>query len=147
MKKFVLAAVAAISGIFAFNAKADTPINPADLPEAARTFITATFPNDPIVLAERDKDLLRTEYSVELQSGTEIDFDAKGNWEDVSCKHLPGGVPASVIPQKVREYVAANYPNQTIKEISRDRRKIEVELSSDTDLEFDINGKFLRIDK
>ena len=106
----MLAAVAAVIGMFAFNAKADTPINPADLPQAARTFITATFPNDPIVLAERDKDLLRTEYSVELQSGTEIDFDAKGDWEDVSCKHVAGGVPASVIPQKVKEYVAANYP-------------------------------------
>ena len=143
----MLAAVAAVIGMFAFNAKADTPINPADLPQAARTFITATFPNDPIVLAERDKDLLRTDYSVELQSGTEIDFDAKGDWEDVSCKHVAGGVPASVIPQKVKEYVAANYPGQSIVEISRDKRKIEVELSSDIDLEFDINGRFLRVDR
>lgn len=143
----MLAAVAAIIGIFAFNAKADTPINPAALPQAARTFITSTFPNDPIVLAERDKDLLRTEYSVELQSGTEIDFDAKGNWEDVSCKRIAGGVPASVIPQKIKEYVAANYPNQAIVEISRDKRKIEVELSSDIDLEFDVNGRFLRVDR
>lgn len=146
MKRFVLAVVAAVMAVFAFNAKADTPINPSDLPATAQAFISKTFPNDPIVLAERDKDLLRTEYSVQLQSGTEIDFDSKGEWEDVSCKYVGNGVPASVIPQAVASYVATNYPGQKVFEISRDRRKIEVELSSGLDLEFDNTGKFLRVD-
>lgn len=145
MKRFIFAAVAVLIGVLAFNAKADTPINPSDLPAVARSFISKAFPNDPIVLAERDKDLLRTEYSVNLQSGTEIDFDAKGEWRDVSCKH-GSGVPASVVPKSVGSYVAANYPGQKIVEISRDRKKIEVELSSGLDLEFDANGNFLRID-
>ena len=32
MKGFILAAVAAVIGMFAFNAKVVAPINPADLP-------------------------------------------------------------------------------------------------------------------
>jgi hypothetical protein len=55
-------------------------------------------------------------------------------------------VPAKIVPAKISKYVHKNYPNVLIKEIQKERRKYEVSLSNGLDLDFNLNGKFLKID-
>ena len=63
-----------------------------------------------------------------------------------TVKARNGAVPTKIVPAKISKYVHKNYPNVLIKEIQKERRKYEVSLSNGLDLDFNLNGKFLKID-
>lgn len=123
-----------------------TEISLDQLPQASATFLTQHFPGATVLRITRDTDREGSEYEVTLTNGFEIEFDGAGEWTDVDA---PAGqaVPASVVPTAISSYVTTNYPGQNINEISRDSRGYEVELTSGTDLEFDLNGNFIRVDR
>ena len=53
-------------------------------------------------------------------------------------------VPSVIVPQQIREFVTAKYPNQKIVGVSRDRRGYDVQLSNGYELGFD--RKFRLVD-
>ena len=55
-------------------------------------------------------------------------------------------VSAEAIPMKITEYLQRSFPNTFIKEIKKNRNKIEVEISNGLELEFTKEGDFKRID-
>lgn len=116
------------------------------LPQASRTFIADYYPGVSVLRVTKETDHSGSEYDVNLANGHEIEFNAAGEWTDVDA---PTGqtVPAGIAPKAIVEYVTANYPDQGINEISRDRKGYEVDLTSGLDLEFDTNGNFIRIDR
>ncbi|OUL61879.1 PepSY-like domain-containing protein [Flavobacterium sp. AJR] len=122
-------------------------INPADLPQTAKTLISTHFPNATIRLVEKQNkpDANGTVYDVSLSNNFEIDFDVNGNWTEID-----GGskaIPVALIPAKINTYVTTTYPGLFITSIDNEKTYTEVELSNDTDLIFDTLGNFLRIDK
>ena len=64
--------------------------------------------------------------------------------KDVECKY--GEVPAAIVPQQIRDYVAKNYPDRKVTAIDRDRRDYEVELDNGLDLKFDLKFRLIDID-
>lgn len=130
----------------------DGPIpanNPADiLPHTAKQFIETHFPNATILHVENKQSPVTdgTVFDVDLSDKTEIDFDKDGEWREISTE---GNVeiPIVVLPLQVQEYIKANYAGQAIKSIDKDIDDMSVELKNDVDLVFDLNGKFLRVDK
>lgn len=123
--------------------------NPADvLPHAAKKFIEEHFPNATIQHVENKQSPVTdgTVFDVDLSDNTEIDFDKDGEWREISTKG-DVVVPMAVLPSSVQEYINANYAGQTIKSIDKDIDVMAVELKNDTDLVFDLDGKFLRVDK
>ena len=130
----------------------DGPIpanNPADiLPHTAKQFIETHFPSANIVHVDNKQNPTTdgTLFDVDLSDKTEIDFDKDGEWREISTD---GNVeiPIVVLPLQVQEYIKANYPGQAIKSIDKDIDDMAVELKNDIDLVFDLNGKFLRVDK
>ncbi|WP_231496796.1 PepSY-like domain-containing protein [Prevotella sp. 10(H)] len=115
-----------------------------DLPSAAQSFIKTHFPNEEVRLVEKDND----SYDVYLVNGYEIDFTISGDWDDVDGhgKKLPQGI-IDLMPKAISDYVAQHYPDQFITEINKERLGYEIELNKRLELEFDSEGKFLRIDK
>ena len=80
-------------------------------------------------------------YDVLLTNATEIDFDNRGNWIEVDCKKA--AVPATIVPDFVKEYMKANgYHSEFVTQIERDRKGYEVELNTDLSLKFTKDGKF-----
>lgn len=121
-------------------------VNPATLPDMAKTFLVAHFPNVGIRLVEKQHSARPngSVYDVSLVNGFEVDFDATGNWTEVD-----GGiyaVPLSIIPEKISTYVTTNYPNIFIRQIENEKTKYDVELSNDLDLVFTPQGDFVSID-
>ncbi|RYJ45773.1 PepSY-like domain-containing protein [Flavobacterium beibuense] len=115
-----------------------------DLPPAAKTFISKNFPNQAPSYVIEDKDITETEYEVLMTGGTEIEFDAKGN-----CKEIDGNgyaLPDSVLPKVITQYIHKNYKGQGVEKAEKKRWGYKVELLNDLELEFDNNGKFLRLD-
>ena len=117
------------------------------LPLPARNFINRHFTKPEVAQIKIDKDLMEsTKYEVLLVDGTEIDFDSKGNWEEVSA--MKGeSVPASIIPGFAVDYLKAhNFVSEGVTKVERDRKGYEVELSTGVSFKFDKKGKFLKAD-
>ena len=85
------------------------------------------------------------EYKVNFTQGGNVEFDKKGEWESVSMKSA--GVPAGIVPSTIMVYLKEKFPNGKVIKIERDKRGYEVKMDNGLELDFDKNGKFLKIDK
>lgn len=153
MKKIFLTAFIALSLLLTTTScdsdddNNESVINVTDLPKAADTFVTTYFPNTTYALITKQNiaDLDGSLYDVKLSNNFEIDFDANGNWIDIDGNHQ--AVPVALIPEKIQTYVTTNYPNQFVTSIDKEKTTVEVEISNNLDLVFDLQGNFLRIDQ
>lgn len=112
-------------------------------PTKITSFIAQHFPDSDIVSIKEEKKLHKTEYEVKLRNMEELEFD--GNY-DIKSMESKSGLPNSVIPQKIREYVAKNYPQSKIEEWDLKRKGQEIELNNGLEILFDFDGNFIKID-
>lgn len=142
MKKIFFLIV--ISFIFATScAGPDKPIAVSQLPTAAQTFIKTNFSSDKVSHAFIDEGF-STEYEVYFENGNQIEFDKNGQWKEVKC--VIGKVPAKIIPVSISKYISQYFNGTDIIKIKKDRRGYEVELRNEIELEFDLNGNFVKMD-
>jgi hypothetical protein len=128
---------------FSANAQ-DKNITITGLPANAQAFIKQHFKGQTVTSAHEDKEMFETDYNAVLSNGIEIEFDNKGNWDEIDGNHI--ALPTSVLPKAIADYTAANYKAQGVVQIDKKRSGYDIELANGTELEFDANGKFLRID-
>ena len=140
MKKIIFSILCLVSTTLIACNHEEIPVNPNDLPKAAQSFIQKYFAKSTIAIAIKDGN----EYEVKFANGYEIDFDKNGEWKDVDCQMT--AIPQGIVPTTIDTYVKNNFAQNFIVKISRDRHGYDVELNNDLDLEFDSNGKFIRID-
>lgn len=114
------------------------------LPPAAQEFIVKHFAGKSVVETEYNRSDESNRHEAKLNDGTKLDFNADGVCTEVESK---SPLPDSIVPEKIREYVQANYANQSILKWKRDSNNQEVELSSGMDIDFDLSDKFMRVDK
>ena len=77
---------------------------------------------------------------VEFEFATALDGDRE--FEDDDEERID---PAR-LPQRVRDYIAANFPGRGIAFAKRDDDEIEVYLTNGTEVSFDLNGRFIETD-
>lgn len=143
-RKITTLLVALFSLTFA-SAQDDRFISFNQLPAKAQSFIKEYFSEENIASVWVDTDyLVKKEYTVVFNDGSEVEFYSNGDWEEV--KSRTSEVPARIIPSGVAQHVQRNFPNTFVKEIKKRKYGYEVELSNGLDLEFNRAGKFLRID-
>ena len=112
------------------------------IPPLSKSFIDKYFPNSTVVLVEMDDDDDNgMEYSVLLNDGTKIEFDLQGEWKRVGRNKT--GVPATLIPKAIMEYVKTNYPEDVITKFSKKPYGFKIELSNDEDVRFNPQGQFI----
>lgn len=114
------------------------------LPQTARDFINAHFSSENIVYIEYDKEMFDKSYEVFFKSGNKIEFNKSGDWTDINCEHSQ--VPESAIPEKILEYIKANYENYMVREIDRENSRYEVKLNSGLELIFNKEQAFIGFD-
>ncbi len=122
----------------------DKPVQVNRLPTAARQFIEQHFGDRKVALAKMETEFMSKSYEVTFANGDHIDFDNKGNWEEVDCKF--SSVPAAIVPDPILKYIKENYPDATVKKIEKDRREYEVKLSNRVELTFDLKFNLIDID-
>ncbi|MEE0689767.1 MAG: PepSY-like domain-containing protein, partial [Bacteroidaceae bacterium] len=118
----------------------------SQLPQLAQTFLNKHFKDSKIamVTSERDWMILDKEYNVIFANGDKIEFDSKGNWENIECRHA--SVPQHIVPTAITQHISQAFPGTSIKEIDHDRRGYDVELSNGVEVKFDNNFKAYKID-
>lgn len=118
----------------------DQKISAAELPQRAIVFIETHFPDAQIISVTLDSNS-RSQYEVKLNNGFDLDFDQEGEWTEVEGHGQK--VPDAIIPERILEYVQTIYPNAFIEEISKKTDRYEVDLSTDIDLIFDLDGNLI----
>ena len=112
------------------------------IPARSKAFINQFFPESSVVIVEMEEDGDGLEeYEVWLNDGTKIDFDLQGEWKVVARKKT--GVPLSLIPQQIKDFVKTKYPNNVITKFSRKDYGYKLELSDDMDLRFNKQYQFM----
>lgn len=109
------------------------------LPAEVDSFVEQLYP-DLTMESEVEHD---GDYEIHIAGGVEIDCDAQGQWTSVED---PGGVPASIVPAGVKQYVDSVYKGRTIVKIERERQGYDVELYGKINLIFSHDGSFIRED-
>lgn len=122
---------------------ADEVITVNQLPKKSQEFLTKHFPNIKVSFATKDWD----DYKVRLENGVEIEFDRKGEWEEIDNNHktLPQSI-VDLLPKAISNYINIQFPGTAITSVNRDRSGFDVDLSNDLDLEFDSKGNIKEID-
>lgn len=152
MKNFFLPAFIAVSLMASMvscdsdNDNNEHKVGVADLPPAADSLVQKYFPTATyrLITKQNIPDPDGSVYDVTLSNNFEIDFDSNGKWIDIDGNHQP--VPSDFIPQKIADYVTANYANQFVTSIDYERNHIEIEITNTLELIFDLEGNFVRID-
>lgn len=106
-------------------------------PLAIDDYLLLNYPNDAIDQVTWEEG----EYEVELSNGTEVTFDAEGNFLEVELDST-----VTEWPVTIDEYIALNYPDATILEVELEDEEYEVELDTEIELVFDLDGNFLKED-
>ena len=80
-------------------------------------------------------------------NGTDNDSDGINDDDDENeYNSLSSSSLSEAVQQKITSYINANYPNDTVTEVEIENQKIKIELSSGIELNFDLNGNFVRLD-
>lgn len=114
----------------------DKPIQVTGLPKSAQSFIKNHFADQSVAVAKMETEFMDKSYDVIFTNGDKVEFDKKGKWTKVDCKH--GQVPQGIIPMPIQKYIAKNYPDAKVIKIElTDRKGYEVDLNNGLDIEFD----------
>ncbi|GAE84368.1 PepSY-like domain-containing protein [Bacteroides reticulotermitis] len=144
MKKLMLVLVSLFTLQTVAMADNDKPIQVGQMPQQAQIFIKKHFANNKVALAKMENDFFNKSYEVIFTDGNKVEFDKKGNWTEIDCKH--GVVPTAAIPENIQKYVTTHYPDVKILKLERDKKEYEVKLSNRLELKFDSKFNLIHID-
>lgn len=144
MKTKLFMAVCLIASFVFLGCDKEENVTFDDLPQKAQDFITAHFGDETVAFVVYDKEPFDKNYEVSFSSGNKVEFNKDGKWTDIDCKF--SRVPDSVVPEKILEYVIANYENRFIIEIDRGKNNYEVTLDNDLDLVFNSDYNLIGLD-
>lgn len=124
----------------------DKPIQVSELPKAAQQFIQDHFANQSVAMAKMEMEFMDKSYDVIFTNGDKVEFDKKGKWTNVDCKHSQ--VPQAVIPTVILQYVTKNYPDAKVLKIEMtDRKGYDVDLNNGFEFEFDKRFNVIEVDR
>ena len=114
------------------------------LPATAQEFVKTYFGDYKIQYVFCDKEFIDIDYKLRFEDGTEIEFNSKGEWTNVSGEQKC--IPTGFILKEITDYVATYHNDMCITDIERDFNRITVELNDTLEIEFSSKGKFVSYD-
>ena len=113
-------------------------------PVKAQEFVKTYFSNYTIQYIFSDREFADIDYKIRFEDGTEIEFNAKGDWTDVSGKKKC--IPTAFILTEITNYVETYHKDLCITDIEREFNRITIELSNNLEIEFNSKGKLISYD-
>lgn len=136
-KPFVFALTALL-----FISVSCTKDNKDELPNEIKTYVTTHFPKKNIVSYEKVANDVKINYHVKLEDEIDLYFGNANNIVQINSDDYK--LPYSIFDQNILDYIAQNYPFNYITDWELDDDKYEVELDNGIELEFDLQGNFIR---
>lgn len=123
--------------VMSLSAMAGVVIQPSGLPKAAQDFIKKSFPNDPIIYAEQN----RNDFEAALESGVEIEFFINGDWKEIKSPYKP--LSQTLLPNAVSNALKQKYPQASILKIQKQYNSYEVSLDNRREVYISNSGEIL----
>jgi len=121
----------------------DELIPVAEAPSAVAEYLNQHFSGQSILQITKDKDGFTKTYDVILDGGITLEFNRKFEIIDIDGTTQ---LPDSVIPTALLDYVKEKHPENFITDWELENKHQQISLDNGLSLEFDLDGKFLRID-
>lgn len=110
------------------------PMNIQAFPKIPADFVAANFPEIGVLAYKTN----RNQIEIKLEDGTEIELTSEGN---LSALESEAGLPESLIPERLRSHVKANYPEQKIIKYKAKANQQEIKLENGINLKFNTVGQ------
>lgn len=145
MKKLKQLLVIFITGIFLSFTGCDkeTVLHETEIPQEISAYASKHFPALSILQVVKDIDGYRKSYEVVLSENIVLEFNRK---KEILSIDGDSELPSTIIPEKIRNYVSTNFPANFITDWEIEGRNQQVGLDNDIEIEFTMNGDFIRID-
>ena len=145
MKKLQVLGIIATLGLllFAISCDEEKGLSDNEIPTEISSYVTTHFPTNNIIRVTEDKDGTRKSYDVVLSGNIKLEFNSQKEITDIDSSSR---LPDSVIPQAIRDYASENYPDNFITDWELEDNHQQVGLNNDVDLEFTMDGEFIRVD-
>ena len=114
------------------------------LPATAQEFVKTYFNDYKVQYIFSDREFADVDYKIRFEDGTEIEFNAKGEWTDVSSKQKC--IPTGFILKEITDFVEANHKDMCITDVEREFNRIKIELDDNLEIEFNNKGKLISYD-
>ena len=142
-KTFFVAFMAFVCSLIAC-ADSDQLVTFAQLPQAAQATVKQYFDEANIAFCTMDRELFGKEYKVQFNDGSEIKFEGNGTLHSVDCKFR--AVPEALVPEIVRQQIAAQFPQAVIVEWGKDDWGWKAELNNKLELKFNSKYQMIGVD-
>ncbi len=144
MKKLFLILVSVFALSVTAMAIEDKPTTIDKMPQKAQMFIKKFFSTYQVAMAKVETDFLSKSYDVIFTNGDKLEFDRKGEWTNIDCEY--SAVPMDVVPPAIKTYINKNYPHAQVKQIEKDGKSYDVELSNGWEIKFDKSFRVVDLD-
>ena len=121
----------------------DKPISFDKLPSAAKVYVQTNFPGEKVSFVAKEDDAVHHGYMVILMNGIKMEFSRAGALSEISSS---AGIPESVIPVSIREYVQSHYPGAGYLEFEIGKRTYDVKLTNRMELKFNNSFHLIAVD-
>lgn len=118
-------------------------VSAQEIPSQIQSYINQHFNGMSVTKYKTKFKPHKAKYKVYLDNDVKVEFNSDFKPTEMESD---SGLPESVIPAKLLNYVKQKYPDMKIVEWELKSRKQEIELENGLELEFDLAGNFLRID-
>ncbi len=143
-KKFLIKILLVTAIVFSLTAcDKEVVMSPSDIPGKITSYVSTHFPDNTIIQAIKDIDGFTKTYEILLSEDISLVFNSRKEIIDIDGTIQ---LPNSVIPEKILQYVTANYPINFITDWELDGKNQQVQLDNELELLFNMKGDFLRID-
>lgn len=123
----------------------DVEITFEKLPEKAQKAVLKAFPDNKVKKVEMERRASLIQYEVKLSGGVKMQFSKDGTFTECECEK--GSVPAVLIPAKIREFMAKEFPGREIRRIEHDSKLFELLLDNGDELSFNSSYRLIDIDR
>ena len=123
----------------------DVEITFDKLPEKAQKVVQKAFPDNKVKKVEMERRASLIQYEVKLSGGVKMQFSKDGTFTE--CEYEKGSVPAVLIPAKIRDFMAKEFPGREIRRIEHDSKLFELLLDNGDELSFNSSYRLIDIDR
>lgn len=143
VKSIRIALAVALAAVVLTSCDREKVLTPSEIPTEITQYLSIHFPNNNLLQVVEDVDGMTKTYDVTLSDNITLEFNRKKEITDIDGN---AKLPDTVIPNEINQYVASNFPNNVITDWELEDRHQQVGLDNGIDLEFSMNGEFIRID-
>ncbi|WP_159023610.1 PepSY-like domain-containing protein [Formosa sp. L2A11] len=125
------------------NNSNDVLLEEDEIPTEITSYVSTHFETNSIFRAEKETENNKVNYNIYLETSYELEFNS--DFEIIEIDGITQ-LPDSVIPELILDYVTENYPDNVITDWELETNYQQVELNNGYELEFGLNGDFIRLD-